>query len=93
MPARPLFSKWRASATICSGSAPRTAWANTTVPTGFFSVPPSGPAMPVIATATSAWVRAIAPCAMLQATAIETEPKVSSTSLPTLSTSCLASLE
>jgi hypothetical protein len=50
--------------------------------------------MPVIATATSAWVlRLSAPCAMLQATAIDTEPKVSSTSVLTLSTSCLASFE
>ena len=34
--------------------APFSARAKTTVPTGFFSLPPPGPAMPVIATATSA---------------------------------------
>ena len=38
-------------------SLPRTARANTTVPTGFCSVPPSGPAIPLIATATSASLR------------------------------------
>ena len=62
--------------------------ANTTVPTGFLSLPPAGPAMPVIATATSAPLRSSAPCAMPQATAIETAPKVSSTSSLTPSIDC-----
>jgi hypothetical protein len=44
-----------------SGSASRSARAKTTVPTGFCSVPPPGPAMPVIATATSASDAASAP--------------------------------
>ena len=38
--------------------------ANTTVPTGFCSDPPSGPAIPLIATATSASLCSSAPCAM-----------------------------
>ncbi len=83
-----------ASATMCSGSAPRTAWANTTVPTGFFSLPPSGPAMPVIATATSASValeRAAAPCPMRR----RSRPSRTSPArrCRTLSTPCLASFE
>ena len=38
------------------------AGAKTTVPTGFCSVPPPGPAIPVIATATWAWLLSKAPC-------------------------------
>ena len=34
------------------------------VPTGLPGLPPSGPAMPLIATATSALLRSSAPCAM-----------------------------
>ena len=45
-------------------SLSRTARANTTVPTGFCSLPPSGPAMPLIATATSALLFVSAPWAM-----------------------------
>jgi len=93
MPPRPLSSKWRESATTCDGSAPRSARAKTTVPTGFFSLPPPGPAIPVIATATSAALFVSAPCAMLQATAIETAPKVSSTSWLTFRMSSFASFE
>ena len=54
--------------------------AKTTVPTGFFSDPPPGPAMPVIATATSAPLLVSAPCAIAQAQATETLPNVSITS-------------
>lgn len=46
-------------------------------PTGFCSLPPPGPAMPVIATATWAWLLVSAPCAIAQAQAIDTEPNVS----------------
>ena len=45
-------------------SLPRIARANTTVPTGFCSLPPSGPAMPLIATAISALLRSSAPLAI-----------------------------
>jgi len=81
------------SATTTSGSPPRVASANTTVPTGFFSLPPPGPAMPVIATAVSAWLCFNAPCAIAQATAIDTAPKVSRMSRLTPTASILASLE
>jgi len=80
------------SATTSSGSPERDARANTTVPTGFFSVPPPGPAMPVIATPISALVFWIAPCAIAQAVATETAPNVSSTSEATPSIAILASL-
>ena len=45
-----------------------------TVPTGFSSVPPPGPAIPVIATAVSAPKRASAPSAIAAATSGETAP-------------------
>jgi hypothetical protein len=48
---------------------------------------------PVIATATSAVDCASAPCAILHATAMETAPKVSSTSPLTRNCRCLASFE
>ena len=73
------------SATILAGSASRSARAKTTVPTGFDGVPPPGPAMPVIATATSASDAASAPRAIAQAVATLTAPNVSTTSSLTLS--------
>ena len=57
------------------------------------SVPPSGPAMPVIATATSAPEASSAPCAIAQAVATLTAPNVSTTSWQTLSSAILASFE
>src|SRR5918995_1888142 len=45
-----------------------------TVPTGFSSLPPSGPAMPVTATAVSAPNRFSAPAAMASATGSDTAP-------------------
>jgi len=81
------------SAITWAGSPPFSARAKTTVPTGFFSLPPPGPAIPVIATTVSAPESSSAPCAMLHATAIDTEPKVSSTSVETLSSPSLTSFE
>jgi len=78
---------------MSSGSPSRTAWAKTTVPTGFFAVPPPGPATPVIATAISASLPFSAPCAIAHAVAVETAPKVSSTSALTPSRLILALLE
>ena len=47
-----------------------------TVPTGLSSVPPPGPAIPVIATAVSAPKRLIAPSAIASATGSDTAPCV-----------------
>ena len=56
-----------------------------TIPTGFSSVPPPGPAMPVIPIPRSAPKRAEAPSASASATSVETAPKrsISSASTPT----------
>jgi hypothetical protein len=45
-----------------------------TVPTGFSADPPSGPAIPVIATAVSASKRSSAPWAIASATGSDTAP-------------------
>ena len=81
------------SAFEASLGSSRRATAKITVPTGLLGLPPSGPATPVIATATSALLRLSAPFAIAQATAIETAPKVSMRSGETPSISCLASFE
>ncbi len=67
--------------------------AKTTVPTGFEGVPPPGPAIPVIATATSASDAASAPRAIAQAVATLTAPNVSTTSSLTFSSWIFAALE
>ena len=64
-----------------------------TVPTGFSSVPPSGPAIPVIATAVSASKRRSAPSAIASATGSDTAPWASISSGSTPSSSIFASLE
>jgi hypothetical protein len=64
-----------------------------TVPTGFSSVPPSGPAIPVIATAASAPKRSIAPAAIASATAPETAPCSSISAGSTPRSCCFASFE
>ena len=56
-------------------------------------VPPPGPAIPVIATATSASDAASAPRAIAQAVATLTAPNVSTTSSDTLSSAILAAFE
>ncbi len=53
---------------------PRSATEIQTSPTGFSSVPPSGPATPVMPTPRSASSRAIAPSASARATSTETAP-------------------
>ena len=53
---------------------PRSATETQTSPTGFSSVPPSGPATPVMPTPRSAPSRAIAPSASARATSSETAP-------------------
>ena len=51
--------------TPCAADAvPRIATATYTVPTGFASLPPPGPATPVVAIAMSVWKRASAPRAI-----------------------------
>ena len=56
------------------GAAAGRATANHTVPTGFSSVPPPGPAMPVTETAMSTPSRCSAPSAIARATASLTAP-------------------
>src|SRR5690606_19776292 len=63
-----------------------------TVPTGFSSVPPSGPATPVIAMPASAPKRSATPRAIARATASETAPSRSIASLGTPRTSTLIRL-
>ena len=60
---------------------------------GLSGVPPCGPAIPVMATATSASEAARAPRAIAQAVATLTAPNVSTTSSETLSWPILAALE
>jgi hypothetical protein len=62
-----------------------------TVPTGFSSVPPSGPAIPVIATAVSASKRFSAPSAIASATGSDTAPCSSISRGSTSSNSTFAS--
>ena len=64
-----------------------------TVPTGFSSVPPSGPAIPVIATAVSASKRRRTPSAIASATGSDTAPCCSISAASTPSSSTFASFE
>ena len=63
-----------------------------TVPTGFSSLPPSGPATPVIPIPKSASKRLIAPCASSVATSGETAPRAVITSASTPSNPVLAGI-
>ena len=64
-----------------------------TVPTGFVGVAPSGPAMPVTATAKVAGERASAPSAIARATSALTAPCASISAAGTPSSSLFAALE
>ena len=63
------------------------------VPTGFSSVPPPGPATPVVTTEASAPAALTAPSAISAAVCLETAPYFSRVSFFTPSSLCLASLE
>ena len=63
------------------------------MPTGFSSVPPPGPAMPVMPIPTSAPKRARAPSASAAATSGETAPWRSISSAGTSASAILAALE
>ncbi len=57
-----------------------------TVPTGFCSVPPSGPIMPLTATAKSVFINSFAPCAICHTVSSLTAPTLSMVSSSTRST-------
>src|SRR5439155_11795030 len=98
----------RASATVASRTASRSpgkrretastlpsrvAHASQTSPTGLSGVPPAGPAMPVTATAMSAWLRSSAPATISRTVASLTAPNCASVSLRMPRSSTLASFE
>ena len=64
-----------------------------TMPTGLSSVPPSGPATPVIPTPRSASKRSAAPSARASATGSETAPKRSISAGSTPASAVFAALE
>ena len=73
-------------------TTPRTLAAIHTVPTGFSTVPPPGPAIPDVATAQSAPVSTETPCTICITTCSLTAPYLSRVSLSTPSTFVLTSL-
>ena len=82
-----------ALSSVASASPPRAAVAIQTVPTGLAGVPPSGPAMPVTATAKPAGERASTPSAIARATSALTAPWRAMSAGATPSSSILAAFE
>ena len=74
------------------GSSPASPMPNHTVPTGLSSVPPPGPAIPVIATDVSAPSRRSAPRAIAAATSEDTAPCSAISAGSTPSSAIFASL-
>jgi len=64
-----------------------------TVPTGFWALPPSGPAIPVMLTPTSTWACFRAPRAICPATGSLTAPCAARSWAETPSSCCFASFE